>query len=101
MLDAIVHSRIPVLAECDVLIVGAGSAGCAVAIAAGEMGAKTILADRYGFLGGTSTAVLDTFYGFYTPGDAPKKVAGGVGDRVLDLLKQHGAMYLRPNTYGA
>jgi len=24
--------------------------------------------ERYGFLGGTSTMVLDSFYGFYTPG---------------------------------
>src|SRR5687767_10896077 len=76
MLDAIVHSRIPILTDVDVLVVGAGSAGCCAAIAAAEAGAKTAIVDRYGFLGGTSTGVLDTFYGFYTPGDAPKRVIG-------------------------
>jgi hypothetical protein len=101
MLDAIVHSRIPILADVEVLVVGAGSAGCCAAIAAAGAGAKTALADRYGFLGGTSTGVLDTFYGFYTPGDAPKKVVGGIGDRIVAQLKRRGAMHLRPNTYGA
>ena len=32
-------------------------------------GASVLLVDRLPFLGGTSTAVLDTFYGFWTPGD--------------------------------
>src|SRR5581483_4000483 len=52
----------------DVLVVGAGSAGSTAAIAAARGGASTLLVDRFGFLGGTSTAVLDTFYAFYTPG---------------------------------
>ncbi|MPY88785.1 MAG: ROK family protein [Luteitalea sp.] len=54
-----------------------------------------------GFLGGTSTAVLDTFYGFYTPGDAPRKVIGGVPDRVVAALRRDDVVLLRPNTYGA
>ena len=33
--------------------------------------------ERYGFMGGISTQVLDTFYGFYTPGKTAKKVVGG------------------------
>src|SRR6266567_4216795 len=49
----------------------------------------------------TSTGVLDTFYGFFTPGPEPRKVVGGIPDRVVDALDVAGAMYLRPNTYGA
>ena len=62
-----------------------------------------MLVDRYGFAGGTSTAVLDTFYGFYTPGPEPRKVVGGIPDRVVDALDAHdaGGVVLRPNTYGA
>ena len=56
------------LASVDVCIVGAGSAGSSAAIAAARGGASVLLIDRLPFLGGTSTAVLDTFYGFYTPG---------------------------------
>lgn len=60
-----------------------------------------ILIDRAGFPGGISTQALDTFYGFFTPGEAPRKVAGGIGDLVVDRLNAAGAIFLRPNTYGA
>lgn len=50
----------PKLAECDVLIVGGGSAGSAAAIAAGRAGVRTILVEPFGFLGGTSTGALVT-----------------------------------------
>lgn len=94
--------RVPVFAEADVLVIGAGSAGCCAAIAAREGGAeRVILAERYGFAGGTSTQMLDTFYGFFTPGGRPRKVVGGLPDRVVDALDRAGAVFLRPNTYGA
>ena len=90
------------LAEVDVLVIGAGSSGCAAAIAARESGAdKVMLVERAGFPGGISTQALDTFYGFFTPGDTPRKVAGGIGDQVVDALDEVGAVFLRPNTYGA
>jgi glycine/D-amino acid oxidase-like deaminating enzyme len=86
---------------CDVLVVGAGSAGSTAAIAAGRAGADVVLVDRLGFLGGTSTSVLDTFYAFYTPGERPAKVVSGIPDDVVDRLKAEDACFERPNTYGA
>src|SRR6478609_9999289 len=94
------YSTLPRLAEVDVLVVGAGSAGSTAAISAARLGARTMLVERYGFMGGISTGVLDTFYGFYTPG-VIKKVVGGVPDRVVSRLMDMGAAFLRPNTYGA
>jgi hypothetical protein len=85
----------------DVVVVGAGSAGATAAIAAARTGARTLLVDRMGFLGGISTAVLDTFYAFYTPGEAPKQVVGGIGWEVAGRLTAAGAAFERPNTYGA
>jgi hypothetical protein len=92
---------LPTIADVDVCIVGSGSAGSTAAIAAARAGASVLLIDRLPFLGGTSTAVLDTFYGFYTPGSAARKVVGGIGDDVVAGLRGLGAVVERPNTYGA
>ncbi|MFW5728088.1 MAG: FAD-dependent oxidoreductase, partial [Spirochaetota bacterium] len=88
--------------QVDVAVIGAGSAGCCAALAAARSGAgRVVLVERYGFPGGISTQSLDTFYGFFTPGDTPMKVAGGIPDLVVDRLAERGEMFLRPNTYGA
>jgi glycine/D-amino acid oxidase-like deaminating enzyme len=85
----------------DVVVVGAGSAGSTAAITAARQGARTLLVDRLGFMGGTSTAVLDTFYAFYTPGENPRRVVGGLGWEVVERLTADGVAFERPNTYGA
>ncbi len=85
----------------DVVVVGSGSAGSSAAITAARHGAKTLLLDRLAFMGGTSTAVLDTFYAFYTPGATPRRVVGGLGWEVASRLTADGVAFERPNTYGA
>lgn len=45
-------------AETDVLVVGGGPAGMGAAIGAAQSGARVILAERYGFLGGNATVAL-------------------------------------------
>jgi hypothetical protein len=102
MNDALTHSRIPVYTEVDVLVVGGGSAGCCAALAARARGGhRVMLIERYGFFGGSSTQMLDTFYGFFTPGAEARKVAGGIPDTVVDALDRADPVLLRPNTYGA
>lgn len=44
--------------EADVLVVGGGQAGLGAALGAAGAGARVILAERYGFLGGNATAAL-------------------------------------------
>ena len=85
----------------DVVVVGSGAAGSVAAIAAARAGASTLLVEKLPFLGGNSTAVLDTFYGFYTPGEKTHKVVGGVADDVVEGLRRLGPVLERPNTYGA
>jgi glycine/D-amino acid oxidase-like deaminating enzyme len=93
--------RAPLLAAADVVVVGSGSAGSTAAIAAARAGASVLLVEKLPFLGGTSTAVLDTFYGFYTPGSRSLKVVGGIPDDVVAALRELGPVVERPNTYGA
>jgi len=50
--------QIQVADEADVLVTGGGPAGLAAAIAAARNGARTLLVERYGFLGGNLTAGL-------------------------------------------
>jgi hypothetical protein len=47
--------EIKVLAEADVVVVGGGPGGHSAAIAAARNGARTVLLERYGHLGGMST----------------------------------------------
>jgi len=95
------HTKIPLVAETDILVVGAGSAGCIASLAASSGSYSVMLIERYGFPGGTSTQMLDTFYGFFTPGAEPHKVAGGLPDVVVNEMDSLGEIFLRPNTYGA
>lgn len=50
--------EIPVIAEADVVVCGGGPGGFPAAIAAARHGARTVLVERYGFLGGLATAGL-------------------------------------------
>ncbi|WP_316814177.1 FAD-dependent oxidoreductase [Pedobacter heparinus] len=101
-MDTITYQKqISAAGRFDVIVVGAGSAGATAAIASARAGAKTLLIDRLPFLGGTSTAVLDTFYGYYTPGSAAVKVVGGLADDVVTGLNAYNAAFERPNTFGA
>jgi FAD dependent oxidoreductase len=102
MLTIFNHTKIPLYCTIDILVIGAGSAGCAAALAAARQNKFSVMIiERYGFPGGTSTQMLDTFYGFFTPGENPKKVVGGIPDMVVNELHKTGDIFLRPNTYGA
>jgi hypothetical protein len=98
---SVFSKQIPDFPAYDVIIVGAGSAGSTAAIAAGRAGAKVLLLERLPFLGGTSTAVLDTFYGFYTPGTRSIRVVNGISEDVMDGLRGYSSWLERPNTHGA
>ena len=80
--------------NCDVLVIGGGAAGIAAAVAAGRSGAKTILLERYGFLGGlATTAQVGTICGLYlrdTAGAEATPVSGGFAQEFASRLQQAG-----------
>ncbi|MGI6005444.1 MAG: FAD-dependent oxidoreductase [Christensenellales bacterium] len=49
------EQKIPVYKKTDVLVVGGGPAGLGAAVSAARNGAKVILMERYGYLGGMAT----------------------------------------------
>ncbi|MGA9450811.1 MAG: FAD-dependent oxidoreductase [Verrucomicrobiia bacterium] len=79
---------------CDVLVIGGGAAGIAAATAAGRAGARVVLLERYGFLGGlATTAQVGTICGLYlrdTAGTEATPVGGGFAQEFA-LRLQHAA----------
>ncbi len=59
--------------EAEVLIVGGGPAGLGAALGAAAAGARVILAERYGFLGGNATAALVMPWTFYHTQSSPAR----------------------------
>jgi ribulose 1,5-bisphosphate synthetase/thiazole synthase len=50
--------KTPIVAETDLLVCGGGIAGVAAAVCAARMGARVMLLEKYGFLGGLVTGAL-------------------------------------------
>jgi glycine/D-amino acid oxidase-like deaminating enzyme len=82
--------RIPVAAECDVLVAGGGSAGIAAAVAASRAGAETILVERYGSLGGMATGGLVILLLSLDDG-CGRQTVGGLCQELVDRLTARSA----------
>ena len=67
----------------DVIVVGGGTAGMIAAMAAARCGARTLLVERDGCLGGTATYGIP-FLGFFS-GDGTQ-VVGGVPQELVDRM---------------
>jgi hypothetical protein len=66
----------------DVLVVGGGIAGLMAALAAGRSGARTLLVERFGSLGGTGTTAM--MHLFYVPYAASRGLVRELFDRLIE-----------------
>lgn len=69
--------------QVDVVVIGAGAAGIAAAIAAGRNGAKVLLAERHGLLGGVA-AMGYCFHTYFS--HRGEKIVGGIADEIIQRL---------------
>ncbi|WP_020618131.1 FAD-dependent oxidoreductase [Paenibacillus daejeonensis] len=81
--------EVPVRHEVEVLVVGGGPTGIAAAVAAARNGARTLIVEQRGFLGGMGTVSLVPAFCPYT--DLEKPVIRGIGLELLEKMKQRGS----------
>ena len=84
----------PVYGDFDVLVVGGGPAGLAAAVSAARHGARTLLVERYGFLGGMGTAGgVTNFAGLYGRRDGGmQQLVHGVAAELLQRIDALGGL---------
>ncbi len=86
---------IPYLMHADIVVAGGGRGGWSAAVAAAKEGAKVLLIERYGFLGGTDTLALryqfnalDASAGIFEE----KPLIGGIFQELINRLVEAGGM---------
>lgn len=89
---------IPVRLTCDVLIAGGGTAGVVAALAAARNGARTVLVEQKGCLGGTmidGAGPLHSFFNMYKafPGVEKKQLVRGIPQEIIDRMVAAGGSF--------
>ena len=80
--------EIPIAAEADVVVLGGGPGGMVAALAAARAGAKTLLIEKFGCLGGMATAGLMTSFNGFRNEHPPDHVqtVRGIAQELVDRL---------------
>src|SRR5579884_3344949 len=85
---------IPLYGEYEVAVLGGGPAGIAAAVAAARAGQRTLLIERYGFLGGMGTAAgVTNFCGLHANVHGElQQVVHGIADELLGRIDRLGGL---------
>lgn len=81
------NKQLQIKYEADVLVLGGGPSGVAAAVAAARQGAKVLLIEKQGALGGLGTlGLVPLFMGF---DDSVNFYAGGIGKEILEAMHKN------------
>lgn len=94
------EASVDIRSKVDVLVVGGGAAGMAAAVSAARSGARVMLVEKMGFLGGTLTAVtLGSICGLYGLHEGRvQRLVRGFADDFLERMEQRGGA-VRPKVW--
>jgi len=79
----------------DVVVAGGGLAGVTAAVASARTGARTLLVEQHGFLGGQGVMGATGWHSFFnvfdvSPGYPRLRVAGGIAQELVDRIQAAG-----------
>ena len=86
---------IPVEASYDLIVAGGGPAGTAAAVSAARLGARVLLLEATGCLGGMGSSGLVT--AFCPSSDGNRMLAGGLMREIVAIMQRRGLLH----TFGA
>ena len=86
--------QIPLYGEYEVAVLGGGPAGIAAAVAAARAGRRTLLIERYGFLGGMGTAAgVTNFCGLHANVHGEmRRLVQGIASELLSRIDRLGGL---------
>ncbi len=86
--------QVPLYGEYDVAVLGGGPAGIAAAVAAARAGRRTLMVERYGFLGGMGTAAgVTNFCGLHANVHGEmRRVVQGIASELLARIDRLGGL---------
>ena len=82
--------EVPVVYDADVIVVGGGPGGIGAAVSAARCGAKTVLIERCGYLGGMGTGGLVTMFP-HMSGGGKELMPGGLMTDIINKLDEQDA----------